>query len=64
MIFDGLSFLIDMLVELCSLLVIDGLELLEEGFLEGGVGDGLVVVDQVGLIVLLEGVEDISLHQI
>lgn len=53
-----------MLVELCSLLVIDGLELLEEGFLEGGVGDGLVVVDQVGLIVLLEGVEDISLHQI
>lgn len=45
MIFDGLSFLINMLVELCSLLIVDRLELLEEGLLEYGICEGLVVID-------------------
>lgn len=45
MIFDGLPFLINMLVELCSLLIVDGLELLKEGLLEYGIVDGLVVID-------------------
>lgn len=63
MVFDGLAFLIDMLIELRDLLIIDGLELLEEGLLEGWVGQALIMVDEMSLVELLKSVEDISLHR-
>ena len=56
---NGRSLDIDMLIELRHLLVIDGFELLEEVFLLLGVLQGVVVVDEMVLLVLGESVEEV-----
>ena len=56
---DGRPLDVDVLVELRDLLVVDGLELLEELLLLLGVLEGVVVVDEVVLLVLGEGVEEV-----
>jgi hypothetical protein len=50
------------LIELGGLLVVDGLDLGEEGLLLGGVLEGFVVVVEVALVEQLQLVKDISLH--
>ena len=50
------------MIELVRLGVVNIFELLEEGFLVGLVLDGVVVVNEMLLAVLLDGVKDISLH--
>ena len=56
---DGRPLDVDVLVELRDLLVVDGLELLEELLLLLGVLEGVVVVDEVFLLVLGECVEEV-----
>ena len=56
---DGRPLDVDVLVELRDLLVVDGLELLEELLLLLGVLEGVVVVDEVVLLVLGERVEEV-----
>lgn len=53
LIFDGLTLDVDMLIELCRLLVVDAFDLFEEGFLLFLILEGVVVVSQVLLVVLL-----------
>ena len=53
LIFDGLTLDVDMLIELCRLLVVDAFDLGEEGCLLFLILEGVVVVSQVLLVVLL-----------
>ena len=57
-----LSFSIDMLIELCSLLIIDRFELFEEAFFLGSITNRFIVFNEMFLFVLFDSVKDISLH--
>lgn len=51
-----------MLIELLGLLVVNGLDLVEEDLLFGWIVDCFVVIDEVGLPEQFQLVKDISLH--